>query len=734
MAWLISFVAGIVLTIVLPLPDWRLPLGVAALLWPWRAYLPARRVVSVLAGLALGFGWACSRIEQRQAGLLPVAWEGRAIEFDGVVRGVPRTAPGGARVLMQVERVLTRGASLPPQLSLRTREMWPAASRWRVRARFVGARATANRFGFDGERWMWANDVLASGVPLAPARSLGMARDAQARVDRVRAAVVDRLRDVLGPTREAGLLAALTVGVQHDIPRRDWQLFARTGVTHLVAISGLHIGIVAGLAGGLARVLIKYRPPRRIAAGVLAVWISLAAAAVYATLAGLSVPTRRTLCTLAALALMLQLRRAFSPFRLWWSALATVLAFDPFAVLAPGLWLSFGMVAALLIVAGGRRSPPGKAGAVLLAQWGTGVLSLLPLLLFFGSLPLLSPLANLVAIPYVSLLLTPLALLAVALPLDALLHVAAWLATRLFDGLALLADGPQWVVPGLPWPVWLAGAVATLWLIAPRGVPGRGLALLLLAPVLLYRPPAPQTGAFRLAVFDVGHGVAVLVSTSRHHLLFGSGALPADAVLLPQLAGLGVERLDLAVLPDRGQDYDGAAPDVFLRVPVAAVLAGETESWPGASPCLDGMRWQWDGVRFAVRVPTGGRSCVLKIAGREHSALLTGDLSAAAERELTRQPGLAASVLLAPRHGGRGASSEAFLAAVAPRWVVISAGYRNRFGQPHPDTLRRYRERGSTVLRTDRDGAIVLDAGRELTVGIARGEPRPYWRAPPSLH
>ncbi|WP_028536058.1 DNA internalization-related competence protein ComEC/Rec2 [Paludibacterium yongneupense] len=743
MIWLICFVAGVVATLALPLPEWRLPLALAALLWPWRAYLPWRPALVAAMGLALGLGWAGWRIEQRRASLLPPAWELRAIEFEGAVRGVPQASAGGSSLTLEVERVLTKGAVLPRQvrLFLRDRPTWPAASRWRVTARFRGAHATANPYGFDAERWMWANDVLASGAPLMPARRLDDAGDMQGRIDRARAGVVERIRRVLGPSREGGLIAALTVGVQHGIDRRDWQLFARTGVTHLMAISGLHIGIVAGIAGWLAGAVLKRLPPRRLAARLLLVWISLAAAAVYATLAGLSVPTRRTLCTLAAITLMLQLRRAFTSFQLWWGALAAVLLFDPFAVLAPGLWLSFGMVAALLIVARGRRRPPGHFHAALLAQWATGVLSLVPLLLFFGKVPLLSPLANLLAIPYVSLLLTPLALLAVALPLDGPLQVTAWLCARLLDGLALLGNGPQFAVPGLPGPVWLGGLCGALWLIAPRGVPGRGLALLLLLPLGVYRPPLPDAGVFRVTVFDVGQGLSVLIATERHRILFDTGALAAEAVLLPQLAGLGVSRLDMAILSHHDFDHDGAAPALLQAVPAERVLAGQPESWRGAVPCRPGQRWQWDGVRFVMLAPASlplesgnnARSCVLLVSGRYHAALLTGDIPAVVEEELVRQlgRGLAATILLVPHHGSRSSSSAAFLDAVRPRWAIVSAGYRNRFAHPHPEVLRRYRERGIRLLRTDLDGAITLEAGALPTVSTFRGDFPRYWRAPP---
>nr|WP_294867584.1 DNA internalization-related competence protein ComEC/Rec2 [uncultured Pseudogulbenkiania sp.] len=741
-----AFCAGITLCAFLPeLPDarWLWPALAGAAVLAWRLDGRRRQAALWLVCALAGLGYAGWRAELRLAEALAPSWEGRPVEFVAVVRGLPDPGDYGVRLNAEVEQVLTSGARLPSRVQLSDFRGgdWPAGSRWRLTARFKARHGTANPFGFDGEAWMWSEGLLASGSIGKGAQRLEDAQDALARIDRLRAAVQARIQQVLGDTREAALIGALTVGAQQAIARAEWQRFARTGLTHLVSISGLHITMVAGLAAALAAGWLRLRPTLRVPPRLVIAAVTVLAALAYALLAGFSVPTQRTLFMLAGAACLLASRRAYTPFQVWWLALAVVLLIDPFAVLAPGLWLSFGLVAALMAATLARRRPPGKLRAALAGQWAALVMSLLPLALFFGSLPLVSPLANAVAIPYISALLTPLALLAVALPFDALLHLAASLAEGFFYGVDRLALLPSWSLPGLPWPLLALGAVGSLWLIAPRGVPLRGFGALLLAPALLYSPPRPAQGTLRVQVFDVGQGLSVLLQTARHDLLYDTGPGQAERVLLPQLAGLGVRRLDALMLSHHDSDHDGAAAGLLAAVPVTRVWAGQPASLAGlrddAVPCAPGQSWAWDGIRFDVLWPPAGlagednaHSCVLRVATPTRAVLLTGDIGWREEEALAARYGraLASDVLLAPHHGSRGASGEALLQAAAPHWGVFSAGYRNRYRHPHPQTLARYRAQGAEVLRTDQLGALQIDLGETLAVGAFRRQAPRYWR------
>lgn len=749
MTWLASFCTGIVLCAFLPdLPDgrWLWPALACAALLAWRLDGRSCRITLLLVWCLAGLGYAGWRAELRLADALAPQWEGRPVEFVAVVRGLSDPGDYGVRLNAEVEWVLTPGASLPARVQLNApRGNWPAGSRWQLTARFKARHATANPFGFDGEAWMWSEGLQASGSVAKGAARLDDASDPAAWIDRLRAALLARVQQVLGDTREAALIGALTVGAQQAIAREDWQRFARTGLTHLVSISGLHITMVAGLAGALAAGLLRLRPTLRVPPRLVIAAVTVLAALIYALLAGFSVPTQRTLFMLATTALLLASRRTYTPFQIWWLALTVVLLIDPFAVLAPGLWLSFGLVAALMAATLARRRPPGKLRAALAGQWAALVMSLLPLALFFGSLPLLSPLANAVAIPFVSALLTPLALLAVALPVDALLHLAAKLTAGFFYAVDRLAVLPPWSIPGLPWPLLVLGMLGSLWLIAPRGMPLRALGALLLAPALLYSPPRPAPGTLRMEVFDVGQGLSVLLQTARHDLLYDTGPGQAERMLLPQLAGLGVRRLDALMLSHHDSDHDGAAAGLLAAVPVARVWAGQPASLAelrdDAAPCTAGQSWAWDGVRFDVLWPPVGlaarednaHSCVLRVATMEQAVLLTGDIGLREEDELVARYGqqLASNVLVAPHHGSRGASGVALLQTVAPRWGVFSAGYRNRYRHPHPQTLQRYHDEAVGILRTDLQGALRIELGQTLDVHAFRALAPRYWRPRP---
>jgi competence protein ComEC len=746
MSAVMGFIAGVTLCAWLSeLPDWRWVLaGVAMGPVMRRLPLGAQRLAWWLAGLSLGLAWAVWQAGQRLAHRLPPALEGQTVECVLVVRDLPVPGPHGYRLLAALEA--GSSPSLPIsgliRLHLTAGAAWPAGSRWRARVRLRSARASANPHGFDTEAWLWAQGMSASGQVVGTARRLADADDGLARVDRLRERIAGRIGRVLGATREAALITALTVGAQQGIGRAEWQAFARTGVTHLVSISGLHVGMVAGLAVWAVRLLLRRLPP---AVGAPRVWAALgglAAAGAYSLLAGWSVPTRRTFFMLALACLLLCWRRALPPFRVWWLALAAVLAFDPFAVYFPGLWLSFGLVAALMAMTVGRRRAPTKMQGIWAGQWAASVMSVVPLVGFFAALPLISPLANLLAIPWIAALVAPLCLLAAVVPVDALLHAADWLCRGFYVFITWCAAAPTWYLPRPPWPLLALGMLGSLWLIAPLGWAARLFGIVLLLPMLLYAPTRPAAGQFRATVLDVGQGLSVWIRTARHDLLYDTGVAAAQAVVLPNLLASGVRRLDALVLSHHDADHDGAAPAVVSALAVDTLWVGQSESARALGMayrhCRPGVHWQWDGVRFEVLWPeahwrdrgNNPYSCVLRVVGAQGSLLLTGDISQAVETALVNRHGraLASTVLIAPHHGSRSASSLPFLQAVAPRWGVVSAGWRNRYGHPHPQVLRHYRAVGATVLRTDQQGALTLDfAATPPLIGYRQAEPR-HWR------
>jgi len=750
---------------------WLLPLLLSVLWLPAFTHPVARflrRLGLALLCVALGFAWAAWRADGRLAERLPSHWQGVDIELLGVIADLPHANVRGERFLLDVEQTLTPGAPVLRRVQL-TR-YWPrdaedvsprmrAGERWRLTVRLKTPYGTSNPHGFDLEAWMLERRINASGYVReapAPQRIASRAITPSAWIAATRAAVRERIFATLGDAPYAGVIAALVVGDQRSIPHPQWRAFTRTGVNHLLSISGLHVTMIAALAGWLVASLWRRLPHRaeRLPARQAGLVAAVLAAFGYALLAGFQVPAQRTLFMLTVLALAFWGRREPQPFSALVVALFVVLLIDPWAVLSAGFWLSFGAMAVILWVTLGRVALPGKLRGWVTVQAAV-TLALAPvLLLLFQQVSLISPLANAVAIPLVSWLITPLALLGVLIA--PLWQVAAWLMAWLGEGLTWASSLPQ-AVTSLPAPTGWALAMAllgTIWMLLPRGFPLRTLGLVLWLPLLfpLREPVAP--GDFRAEVIDVGQGTAVLVRTANHALLYDTGASFADSdsgerIIVPYLRASGVGELAGLIVTHDDNDHSGGMRSVLRDVPTGWLLHGLPAASPlleGAPPsrqCARGQRWNWDGVLFEVLNPmrsayaaTGGRrdndfSCVLRIGNASHSLLLTGDGERRTELELL-ESGLLdrVTVLFAGHHGSLTSSIAEFVAATRPEIVVFTQGYRNRYGHPHPQVMARFRDIEARLLRSDSSGLIRLDFGE---AGVEASQYRPahrrYWQA-----
>ena len=730
--------------------------------WFWRGAI-------ALSCAALGFSWAGWRAEVRLADQLPESWEVRDIEVIGVVAALPQRFDRGERFLFDVEEVVTSGARVPGRVLLSWYHAWDdveeddtkAASRamrpgerWRFTVRLKRPHGNANPHGFDYEAWLLERGIRATGTIRT--------RHESARVDdfvwrpgyvieRVRDRVRERFLMELPDAPYAGVLIALSIGDQRSIPTALWQVFNRTGVTHLVSISGLHVTMIAALCGLLVSGLwrrserLVLRLPAQKAA-VLAAWL---AALLYALLAGFEVPAQRTLYMLSVVALSLCSGRNLGASRTLLLALLAVVLMDPWAVLATGFWLSFGAVAVLFFAGSGRL---GELGAERgwrtglkqwgVTQWAVTIGSMPLLLLFFQQFSLVSPLANAVAVPVVSFIITPLALVYALLPWPPLLHLDHWLLSQLMALLDWLASWPVWQQPAPP--VW-ATVLALLGvgcLLLPRGFPGRWTGVYLLLPALLLPPPKPPAGEAWVDVLDVGQGLAVVVRTAEHSLLYDTGPLySAEAnagqrVVVPFLRAVGVRQLDALIVSHRDKDHAGGLGAVQAHGPIVRLLS----SLPDLSGelCASGQAWEWDGIGFAILHPVAddygakkkkpnNLSCVLRVGTENASILLTGDIEAADERALIERStkALRSDVLVVPHHGARGSSTPQFIAAVEPRDAVFTAGYRNSFGHPRPEIVERYA--AARQWRTDRDGALRIVLGKNVAISAWRAARPRYW-------
>ena len=745
----IAFAAGALLLqtqAALPALAW------ASLLVPLAAATTRWKVLWVPAAFAAGFFWAAACAQWRMAEWLPSALEGRDLAVTGVVAGLPATGERGLRFDFEVE---SSEAPLPRRILLNWYDPAQAVhpgERWSFTVRLRRPHGLVNPHGFDYEAWLLERGIGATGYVRPGEQSLLGTRNGVIDViESARESVRDRFLAVLGPSPAQGILAALAVGDQRAISREEWQLFNRTGVTHLMSISGLHVTLVSGLAAWLAAAFWRRAPrlavavPARKSAALAAILAALG----YTLLAGYGVPAQRTFWMVTVFALALWSGRIASPWRTLALALGVIVLMDPWAPLSPGLWLSFGAVALIFYAAAGWSTRESRVLQWARVQWAITVGLAPAALLLFGQVSLAGPIANALAIPLVSVVITPLALLAAVLPAEPLLHLAAWLVQWLLVFLEACAALPAALWQQHAPPLWavLCALGGAAWLLAPRGVPWRAGGLALLAPAFLASPAAPPPGEAWITTFDVGQGLAVLARTSTHALLYDAGpAFGAESdsgsrVVVPALRGEGVAALDLVVLSHEDNDHLGGALSVLESFEVRSLASSLPAEHPlhalapSARRCARGERWQWDGVRFeflhpGTAVPASRRndgSCVLRVSAGGHSILLTGDIERGAEAQLARSEPLQADVLVVPHHGSRTSSSEPFIAAVSPRWAVIPVGYRSRFGHPHPEVLERYRAAGVDIVRTDLQGAVHLQLGRALAVQSERRARQRYW-------
>ncbi len=742
--------------------------------WAWRRYARLALTWALCAGA--GFFWAAALAQWRLSDALPLDSEGRDITVIGVVAGLPQPYDRSMRFEFDVEQVLTAGVTVPSRVVL---SWWgepqrggaagalprvSAGERWQFVVRLKRPHGLANPNGFDYEAWLLERGIRATGYvrPHSDPRRLQELVAAPAYgIERLRERLRERIHAVLGDAPAAGVIAALAMGDQRAIPPEQWQVYTRTGVNHLMSISGLHVTMLSGLAFMLVNAL--WRRSARLTLALPAVKAAAAAgllvALAYALLAGFAVPAQRTVFMLAVVAAALWHGHAVGAVRVLAWALLAVTVLDPWAVLAPGFWLSFGAVAIIMLVSGGRLRTPHWLVTWGRVQWAV-TLALVPLLLaMFQQVSVISPVANALAIPVVSLVVVPLSLAGLLPPLDVLLHLAHWVMHMGLIALEWLSALPaaaweQHAPP--PWTV-LVALTGAVWILLPWGIPARWLGITAFLPMSLMAPAPPAEGVARMAVLDVGQGLAVVVQTRHHALLFDTGpafgatADSGNRVIVPYLRAAGIRRLDALIVSHDDADHTGGAWSVLQAVPVTTMLS----SLPDFDPlillaaqeqrCQAGLHWTWDGVRFdllhpeaasdaGARIKNNDRGCVLKITGAGGSALIPADIERRSEQRLleTVASALRADVLVAPHHGSRTSSTAEFVQAVAPRVVIFAVGYRNRFKHPHPEVVARYQDIDSAQYRTDTGGAISFElrAGMPLVVSRYRDRYVRYWHAP----
>jgi competence protein ComEC len=748
----IAFLLGACCIHALPwLPDWHGALGLAV----GAAALTLVGRFKPVAGLLAGLAWTWLNATARTAGDLPPALEGQDLLVRGYVASFPRDAAGDSQFLLDVAEPR---AGVPPRIRLvlyRASHAPQAGESWQLVVRLKRRNGFANPGGVDHEAQLFREGIGATGYVRDDERNTRLVpASARYAVTRARGWISGRIRAAVRDPQVLGVLQGLAVGDTQAMTPEQWRVFASTGTTHLMAISGLHISMVAALAAWLGGVIVRCRSAqmRRWSAMHGQVIAGMTAALVYSTLAGMSVPTQRTLLMLAIYFGARWCRRELAVAQALGLALIGVLLIDPFAPLAPGAWLSFGAVAIILLAVAGRLRRDGPIAAFARIQIAVTI-GLVPLLLAaFGSISLLSPLANIVAIPLFTLLIVPTVLLGAAVASvwltagEWVLAVPEQLVLWTWPLLQWIAKSPLalWHFPQPPVLAFAALVVGVVLLVGPGIWPTRLAGVLLCMPVALHRVPGPGVGNFELAMLDVGQGLAVVVRTQTHALVYDAGpAFPTgrdagELAVLPYLRHRGVRQLDALVVSHGDLDHRGGANTVLAGLPVARVVAGpsvESLSRP-REPCRRGQRWTWDGVQFEIvhparsaRASDNDSSCVLLVRSAAGSVLLAGDVEAAAESEIVDNGLLRATVVVVPHHGSRTSSTATFVAATRPAFALVSAGYRNRWGLPRREVVERWRAAGARVLTTADSGAIevTLAAGSPPLAREYRQTRRRYW-------
>ena len=740
----IAFIAGISLYHVLA---W--PLGLAsALLLPLTAYLGVKyRPTGLICLFACGFIWCGVIAEYQLTQQLPDNLQAQDLTILGKISSPVEFDFRRIRFQFDVKQAWLHGE--PVDFTGRVRLSWfrqpvsPKAGQiWRLRVKMKKPHGFLNPGGFDYEGWLFRHSILATGyVRQGHDNQLKAESDCLIDIQCWRQTLADNIDRLVQDKQIAGLIKAISLGLRHDLEPEQQKVFAQTGTSHLIAISGLHIGLIAGFVFFLVARLWTFTTTGclRWPATKVAAIAAIMAALLYALIAGMSLPTQRALIMISVFMLNLLRQKKTSFIDNLFVAALLIAVIYPFSISEPGFWLSFLAVGIILLITRGRlqqlKKFTGHGRMQLLI-----IIGMFPVLaIVFGQVSLVSPLANLLFIPFMSLLIIPVSLLGVVLlPLSDVL--AGLLFKLVAFGMHLAMPVLDWLAsrplatlhfPALPTSLCILLICATGIILLPRYLPGRWLGLIACLPVFLFHTPSPDYGGFSLTLLDVGQGLSTVIQTQHHTLLFDTGAKfserfnAGDAVILPYLRSQGIQQLDTLVISHTDNDHIGGFKAVITSTRVKRLYSGEQNKLRdyAAVACHQGVAWQWDGVMFTFLAPfqdsharkTNNRSCVLKINSRYGSALLTGDIEAKVERQLLRRERamLDVDVLIAPHHGSKTSSSGPFIRAVSPQYVLYPVGYRNRFHHPAMKIVRRYRENGVKQLDTAHSGAIrIMFSGR----------------------
>lgn len=710
----------------------------------------------------LGFFWVWIHASLVLDKRLPEAMEGVPATVIGKIISIPEKRDNKIRFDFQVKE--TGNIRLHWKL-VDEKEVLRVGDEWQFLVKLKRPRSYANPGSFDTEKHLFQNRINAEGYVLDKPEIANNQKRASSflshPIDRLRTHIKMVLQTLLKNREFSGLIQALVIGVRDEIALKQWEVFQNTGTAHLMAISGLHVGLVASgayfISGLLYRCVLSERfhfPTPWVSA-----LFAMVGAIFYGLLAGFSIPTKRSVVMVSAFMFGILLRKRFPVGRIFCLTVLIVLILDPLSTLSPGFWLSFSAVLFILYGMRGRvyvKSGWWRWGRM---QWVVFV-GLIPIsLVFFQKISIISPLANSIAIPWVSFLVVPFALIGTGLSFintflgGVFLRGSEFLFSILWVFLKYLSTLKMTTWENFTFtPLSIALAIlGGMIILAPKGIPIRYIGFIWLLPLVWIKPNAIPLKSFRMSVLDVGQGLSTVIETANHVLVYDTGPKlsstfnTGERVVLPFLAYYGHQKIDVLMISHGDNDHYGGADSILKKSKVKSIITSEPalfseQSQKNVSLCYAGQKWVWDGVVFEVLHPEtvvtrkrNDHSCVLKVSVGEQAVLLTGDIETKSEKKILEHSlhRLPAQVMLVPHHGSRTSSSLEFIQAIHPKFAIIPVGYRNQYGHPKADIVERYKNLGINLLNTSVGGAIMLIMDEKGFVQLPvqyRADHHYYWQ------
>jgi len=717
-----------------------------------------RKFALLLFAFFLGITWADYQARRALSLSFPAKDFGKIVTVTGWVASIPKKTPLGLQFQFRLKQIDDQKKKSLIQLTWYSRYgRLQVGDEWRLPLKLKHIHGLSNPEGFDYERWAFQQGIHASGYVINRKQPHFIQQDPwRFPITHYRESVQAVIQSTVKDPTFAGILSALSIGSKHLMSSDTWRVFQRTGTSHLVAISGLHVGLVAVVVYFLMSWIWRLFPwlllriPAQRAGAFAAIVISW----LYGLLVGFSLPTQRAVIMVTVLMLSQLFSRNISLWHRLLLAFAIIVFYQPLALFSASLWLSFSAVFWIAYIMLGRRQGKSKIIKGLRLQCGI-FFGLMPLTLYyFGKISLVSFFANAIAIPWVTMVVVPVCLLAsffnlISTSISSVLFMLAWkLIMPLWRFLHWLAHFSLavWIHPINSIVVLLTMIAAMLLLLAPKGFPARYLGFLGCIPFFFYRPASPMPDAVWLHLLDVGQGLSAVVRTAHHVLIYDTGPRTPNgfnagrSVVTPYLQNLGIQQIDTLMISHADNDHMGGAPWLLAAYPVQKVITSVPQRrWSrSVIACYAGQMWRWDGVDFHVLSPPkkqpyqdNNSSCVLMIQTGGRRILLTGDIEKPIEQSLLvhQKKQLSATVLVVPHHGSRSSSSPAFVKAVHARYVLIPAGYGNRYHFPAKSVLRRYQDTGAQIFSTSRQGAIRIQMSPAGQIRVTTSYHRHhYWQ------